>query len=93
MIWFLYVEFILLSVDVVAQIVAIGLLYRDRNKRRNKYQMHIISSLCLTELNGTLTGNMSIAYRKVSPFIEHTVWFYLHSFVSFTYHSTMTLLK
>ena len=91
--WFLYVEFILLTLDLVVQIAAIGLLYRDRNKKRNKHQIYIISSLCLIELNGTLTAIIkSITYRKVSPLTEHILWFYLHSFVRLTYHSTMTLL-
>ena len=91
--WFLYVEFILLTLDLVVQIAAIALLYRDRNKKRNKHQIYIISSLCLIELNGTLTAIIkSITYRKVSPLTEHILWFYLHSFVRLTYHSTMTLL-
>ena len=91
--WFLHVEFTLLTLGVVLQTAAIALLYRDRNKIRNKHQIYIISSLCLIELNGTLIMIiLYISYRKVSPLIKHIVWFYLHSFVRLTYHSTMTLL-
>ena len=90
---FLYVEFTLLALSVVLQTAAIALLYRDRNKRRNKHQTYITFSLYLTELNGTLVIIIiSIPYRKVSPLIGHILWFYIHSFVRLTYHSTMTLL-
>ena len=54
--WFFQVKFILSALNVIAHTAAITLLYRDRNKRRNKHETYIISSLCLTELNGTLTG-------------------------------------
>ena len=78
---------------IVIQIVAIALLYRDRNKRRNKHQLYIISGLCLNELNDTLIAIiLHILSRKVSPLIKHMVWFYIHSFVRLTHHSTMTLL-
>ena len=59
----------------------------------NKNQAYIISSLCLTELNGTLTVIiMSIPNTRVSQLIEHILWFYIHLFVRLTYHSTMALL-
>ena len=91
--WLLYVESILLTLGVVVQIVAIALLCHDRNKRRNKHQIYIISSLGLSELNGTLTIIiLHILSRKVSPLIKHMVWFYIHSFVRLTHHSTITLL-
>ena len=64
--WFFRVEFILAALNVIAHIEAITLLYRGSNKRKNKHEAYIISSLCLTELNGMLAGIiMSIPYRKV----------------------------
>ena len=91
--WILYVEYILLTLGVVVQIVALALLYRNRNKRRNKHQIYIISSLCLNELNGTLIAIiLPILSRKGYPLIKNMAWFYIHSFVRLTYHSTMTLL-
>ena len=82
-----------LALTAVVQIAAIVLIYRHRNKKRNKHQINIISSLCLIKLNGTLvTAIMVIIYRKVSPLISHATWFYVHFFVRLTYHSTMTVL-
>ena len=43
--WFFRVEFILSALNVIAHITAITLLYRDRNKRKNKHETYIISSL------------------------------------------------
>ena len=64
-----------------------------QKKRRNKHQICIISSLCFTELNDTLTIIIThISYRNVSPLAKHIFWFYLYSFVRLTYHSTMKLL-
>ena len=68
-------------------------IIQNRNKKRNKHQIYIMSSLSLTELNGTLANIViSIPYGKLSPLIEHTFWFYLHSFIRLIYHFTMTLL-
>ena len=93
MMWLFYMEFVLLTLNAVVQITAITLIYRRRNNKRNKHQIYIISSLCLTELNGTLvTVIMLILDKKASPLINHTVWFYYHWFVRLTYHSSMTLL-
>ena len=91
--WIPYVESILSALGVVVQIVALALLYQDRNKRRNKHQIYIISNLCLSELNGTLIVIiLPVLSKKGSPLIKHMAWFYTHSFVRLTYHSTMTLL-
>ena len=89
---FLYgICFIVLN--FVVQITAIALLYQRKNNKRNKHQTYIISSLCITELNGTLvTVIMLITYRKASPLINHIIWFYFHWFVRLAYHSNMTLL-
>ena len=93
MIWFLYMEFTLLTLGAFLQTAAIVLSYRNRNKRRNKHQTYIILSLCLTELNGTLAIIIkSIPYTEVAPLKEHILWFYVHLFVRLTYHYTMVLL-
>lgn len=90
--WLFYMEFVLLALNFVVQITAIALLYQRRNNKRNKHQTYIISSLCITEQNGTLvTVIMLIAYRKASPLINHMIWFYFHWFVRLAYHSNLTL--
>ena len=64
-----------------------------QKKKKKQTEICIISSLCFTELNGTLTIIiMYISYRKVSPLAKQIFWFYLYSFVRLTYHSTMKLL-
>ena len=39
MIWFEYVESILLPLIIILEILALVLLYRHKNKKRNKHQL------------------------------------------------------
>ena len=49
MMWFLYVEGILFTLDVVLQIVAIALLYRD--KKKEETNIRYVSYLLYVLLN------------------------------------------
>ena len=68
--------------------------WRRRNKRRNKHQIYLIATLCISEFNGVLTIAIIhiMVYKNVSLTLIGIFWFYLHLFVRLTYYSAMTLL-
>ena len=92
--WFFYAEFILLPLIFTAEVAAFALLYRHRNKRRNKHQIYLIATLCVSEFNVVLTIAIIhiVVYKNVSLTLIGIFWFYLHLFVRLTYCSAMTLL-
>ena len=92
--WFFYAEFILLPLIFTAEVAAFALLYRHRNKRRNKHQIYLIATLCVSEFNVVLTIAIIhiMVYKNVSLTLIGIFWFYLHLFVRLTYCSAMTLL-
>ena len=94
MFWFYYAEFILLPLIFSAEVTAFALLYRHRNKRRNKHQIYLIAALCISEFNGIMTIVIIhiMLYKNVSLTLLSIFWVYLHLFVRFTYYSAMTLL-
>ena len=92
--WFQQMDLVVLSIIAVIQIVALALLYRYRNKRKNKHQTYIIAALCASELNGafSIIAIRIILIKKFSVTLLTIFWFYVHLFVRLTYYSTMTLL-
>ena len=48
MIWFNYVETVLLPLIIVAEIVALVVSSQQRNRIRNKHQMYLITVLCVS---------------------------------------------
>ena len=93
MFWFLYLEFIVLPLTVVINVIALILLYCHKDKRRYLHQIYIISALCLCELNGSLfiiVYNI-LVHQEVSSTLIGICWFYLHFFARLTYYSTITL--
>ena len=69
---FFYIDFGLLTLILVVHIVVIALSYRHRMKWRGKHQIHIISSLCLTKLNGYLIIlTILITCRYLAYFISY----------------------
>ena len=56
MIWFTYVEIVLLPLIIVAEIVALVVLNQQRHRVRNKRQMYLYTALCLSELNGAFAS-------------------------------------
>ena len=95
MIWFEYVESILLPLIIKVEILALVLLYRHKNKKRNKHQVYIIAALCISALNGALSViviHIIITYKRASPVAISLCWLYVILFIRFTYYSTMTIL-
>ena len=90
--WFEYLECATLPCIVIVEIMALILLYRHRNKKRNKHQMYLVASLYISELNGVLASIIAcITYGKVSLIVSAILWFYIHCFVRLTYYSTLTI--
>ena len=94
MTWFIYIECVLLPLTIVLEILALALLYRHKNKKRNKHQLYIIACLCTSELNGALAliVNHIIKYSRVSPTVVGTYSLVFVLFIKFTHYSTMTIL-
>ena len=93
MIWFTYVEIVLLPLIIVAEIVALVVLNQQRHRVRNKRQMYLYTALCLSELNGAFASIViHIIDGRVPPIGMLIMWFYIHTFFRLTYYSTMALL-
>ena len=93
MIWFTYVEVVLLPLIIVAEIVALVVSNQQRNKVRNKQQMYLITTLCLSELNGAFGSIViHIIDGRVPPIEIAIMWFYIHTFFILTHYSTIALL-
>ena len=90
MIWFEYVESILLPLIIMLEILALVLLYRHKNKKRNKHQVYIIAALCISALSFIVIH--IITYKRASPVAISLCWLYVILFIRFTYYSTMTIL-
>ena len=92
--WFGYVECALLPTIIIVEIIAIAILYQNRNKKKNKHQIYIISALCICELNNALTviTFYGLRYGRISKTIVGICFFYLICFCKLTYYSIMTLL-
>ena len=93
MIWFTYVEIVLLPLIIVAEIVALVVLNQQRHRVRNKRQMYLYTALCLSELNGAFASIViHIIDGRVPPIGMLIMWFYIHTFFRLTHYSTMALL-
>ena len=93
MIWFNYVETVLLPLIIVAEIVALVVSNQQRNRIRNKHQMYLITTLCVSELNGAFAAIVThIIYGRLPEIGNAIMWFYIHTFSRLTHYSTMALL-
>ena len=92
--WFGFVESALLPTIIIAEIIAIAMLYKNGKKKKNKHQIYIISALCICELNNALTviAFYGLRYGRISKTIIGICFFYLICFCRLTYYSIMTLL-
>lgn len=91
--WFEYLECAVLPCIAIVEIIVLTLLYRHRNKERNRHQTYLIASLCLSELNGVVAIIFThIIFGRISLLVEAIAWFYIHCFVRLTYYSTITTL-
>ena len=91
--WFEYLECAVLPCIAIVEIIVLTLLYRHRNKERNRHQTYLIASLCLSELNGVVAIIFThIIFGRISLLVDAIAWFYIHCFVRLTYYSTITTL-
>ena len=91
--WFEYLECAVLPCIAIVEIIVLTLLYRHRNKKRNRHQTYLIASLCLSELNGVVAIIFThIIFGRISLLVGAIAWFYIHCFVRLTYYSTITTL-
>lgn len=93
--WFDYVEYISLPLLIVIEVIALVLLYRHKDSKRNKHQVYIIAALCLTELNGTLSFIIYYIVEhgwSVSPVVIDIFHCYFVLFNRLTYYLVMTLV-
>ena len=91
--WFQYLECVLLPLALVVDIIALFLLYKQRNKRRHKHQMYLIGALVMSEINGIFSVVVThIIFGRISGTADAIMWFYIHIIYRLTYYSTMTLL-
>ena len=76
--WFKYLECPVLPCIAIVEIIVLTLLYRQRNKKRNRQQTYFIASLCILELNGVSTIIFThIIFGRISLLVNAIVWFYL----------------
>ena len=93
MIWFNYVETVLLPLIIVAEIVALVVSNQQRKRIRNKHQMYLITALCVSELNGAFAAIVThIIYGRLPEIGNAIMWFYIYTFSRLTHYSTMALL-
>ena len=93
MIWFNYVETVLLPLIIVAEIVALVVSNQQRKRIRNKHQMYLITALCVSELNGAFAAIVThIIYGRLPEIGNAIMWFYIHTFSRLSHYSTMALL-
>ena len=92
--WFGYVERVLIPTIIIVEIIAIATLYQNRNKKKNKHQIYIISVLCICELNNALAVIVfnGLRYGRISKTLIVICFFYHLCFCRFTYYSIMMLL-
>lgn len=84
--WFGYVECVLIPTIIIVEIIAIATLYQNRNKKKNKHQIYIISALCICELNNALTVIVfyGLRFGRISKTLIVICFFYHLGFCRFT---------